>query len=168
MIILDNIFEHFSKSNEKLEETIVSNSLNDTNELGLRIGEKLSNGTIILLSGDLGAGKTELVRSIVKGTKSDGFVRSPTFVLINNYEGPINITHCDFYRMEEGLEEEELGIEEYFEETATLIEWPERIIKSLPDDCVIIKIYFTENENQRKFLLFSSGKESKKFINGIK
>jgi len=165
---LDNIFEHFSKSNEKLEETIVSNSLNDTNELGLRIGEKVSNGTIILLSGDLGAGKTELVRSIVKGTKSDGFVRSPTFVLINNYEGPINITHCDFYRMEEGLEEEELGIEEYFEETATLIEWPERIIKSLPDDCVIIKIYFTENENQRKFLLFSSGKESKKFINGIK
>ena len=165
---MDNIFEHFSKSNEKLEETIVSNSLNDTNELGLRIGEKVSNGTIILLSGDLGAGKTELVRSIVKGTKSDGFVRSPTFVLINNYEGPINITHCDFYRMEEGLEEEELGIEEYFEETATLIEWPERIIKSLPDDCVIIKIYFTENENQRKFLLFSSGKESKKFINGIK
>lgn len=167
MIILDNKFEHFSKSNEQLEETLISNSLNDTIELGLRIGEKVTNGIIILLSGDLGAGKTELVRSIVKGTKSDGFVRSPTFVLINNYEGPVNITHCDFYRMEEGLEQEEIGIEEYFEDTATLIEWPERIIKSLPDDCVIVKIYFTEKENQRKFLLYSSGKNSKKFINGI-
>ena len=168
MIILDNKFEHFSKSNEQLEETIISNSLSETNELGLRIGENLSNGMIILLSGDLGAGKTELVRSIVKGSKSDGFVRSPTFVLINNYEGPVNITHCDFYRMEEGLEAEEIGIEEYFDETATLIEWPERIIKSLPSDCVIIKIFFTDTENQRKFLMFSSGNESKNFINGLK
>ena len=168
MIILDNKFEHFSKSNEQLEETIISNSLSETNELGLRIGENLSNGIIILLSGDLGAGKTELVRSIVKGSKSDGFVRSPTFVLINNYEGPVNITHCDFYRMEEGLEAEEIGIEEYFDETATLIEWPERIIKSLPSDCVIIKIFFTDIENQRKFLMFSSGNESKNFINGLK
>lgn len=168
MIILDNKFEHFSKSNEQLEETIISNSLSETNELGLRIGENLSNGIIILLSGDLGAGKTELVRSIVKGSKSDGFVRSPTFVLINNYEGPVNITHCDFYRMEEGLEAEEIGIEEYFDETATLIEWPERIIKSLPSDCVIIKIFFTDTENQRKFLMFSSGNESKNFINGLK
>jgi len=168
LIILDNKFEHFSKSNEQLEETIISNSLSETNELGLRIGENLSNGIIILLSGDLGAGKTELVRSIVKGSKSDGFVRSPTFVLINNYEGPVNITHCDFYRMEEGLEAEEIGIEEYFDETATLIEWPERIIKSLPSDCVIIKIFFTDSENQRKFLMFSSGNESKNFINGLK
>ena len=168
MIILDNKFEHFSKPNEQLEETIISNSLSETNELGLRIGENLSNGIIILLSGDLGAGKTELVRSIVKGSKSDGFVRSPTFVLINNYEGPVNITHCDFYRMEEGLEAEEIGIEEYFDETATLIEWPERIIKSLPSDCVIIKIFFTDSENQRKFLMFSSGNESKNFINGLK
>lgn len=165
---MDNKFEHFSKSNEQLEETIISNSLSETNELGLRIGENLSNGIIILLSGDLGAGKTELVRSIVKGSKSDGFVRSPTFVLINNYEGPVNITHCDFYRMEEGLEAEEIGIEEYFDETATLIEWPERIIKSLPSDCVIIKIFFTDSENQRKFLMFSSGNESKNFINGLK
>ena len=165
---MDNKFEHFSKSNEQLEETIISNSLSETNELGLRIGENLSNGIIILLSGDLGAGKTELVRSIVKGSKSDGFVRSPTFVLINNYEGPVNITHCDFYRMEEGLEAEEIGIEEYFDETATLIEWPERIIKSLPSDCVIIKIFFTDTENQRKFLMFSSGNESKNFINGLK
>jgi tRNA threonylcarbamoyladenosine biosynthesis protein TsaE len=165
---LDNKFEHFSKSNEQLEETIISNSLSETNKLGLRIGEKLSNGIIILLSGDLGAGKTELVRSIVKGSKSDGFVRSPTFVLINNYEGPVSITHCDFYRMEEGLEAEEIGIEEYFDETATIIEWPERIIKSLPSDCVIIKIFFTDTENQRKFLIYSSGNESKNFINGLK
>lgn len=168
MIILHNKFKHFSINNEVLEETIISNSLNDTKELGLKIGQNLSKGNILLLSGDLGAGKTELVRSIVLGSGSDGFVRSPTFVLINNYEGPVKITHCDFYRMEEGLEVEEIGIEEYFEETSTLIEWPERVMKSLPNDCVIIKIYFSEKEHQRKFLIFSSGEKSKDFIKGIK
>ncbi len=168
MIILDNKFEHFSKSNEVLEKTIISKSLDDTKNLGFSIGNNLSKGNIILLSGDLGAGKTELVRSIVLGSGSDGFVRSPTFVLINNYEGPINITHCDFYRMAENLEVEEIGIEEYFEETATLIEWPERIIKSLNMDCIIIKIYFSENENHRKFSFFSSGNKSKEFIKGLK
>jgi len=168
LIILDNKFEHFSKSNEVLEKTIISKSLDDTKNLGFSIGNNLSKGNIILLSGDLGAGKTELVRSIVLGSGSDGFVRSPTFVLINNYEGPINITHCDFYRMAENLEVEEIGIEEYFEETVTLIEWPERIIKSLNMDCIIIKIYFSENENHRKFSLFSSGNKSKEFIKGLK
>ena len=168
MIILHNKFKHFSINNEVLEETIISNSLNDTKELGLKIGQNLSKGNILLLSGDLGAGKTELVRSIVLGSGSDGFVRSPTFVLINNYEGPVKITHCDFYRMEEGLEVEEIGIEEYFEETSTLIEWPERVMKNLPNDCVIIKIYFSEKEDQRKFLIFSSGDKSKDFIKGIK
>jgi len=168
LIILDNKFEHFSKSNEVLEKTIISKSLDDTKNLGFSIGNNLSKGNIILLSGDLGAGKTELVRSIVLGSGSDGFVRSPTFVLINNYEGPINITHCDFYRMAENLEVEEIGIEEYFEETATLIEWPERIIKSLNMDCIIIKIYFSENENHRNFLFFSSGNKSKEFIKGLK
>ena len=168
MIILDNKFEHFSKSNEVLEKTIISKSLDDTKNLGFSIGNNLSKGNIILLSGDLGAGKTELVRSIVLGSGSDGFVRSPTFVLINNYEGPINITHCDFYRMAENLEVEEIGIEEYFEETATLIEWPERIIKSLNMDCIIIKIHFSENENHRNFLFFSSGNKSKEFIKGLK
>ena len=168
MIILDNKFEHFSKSNEVLEKTIISKSLDDTKNLGFSIGNNLSKGNIILLSGDLGAGKTELVRSIVLGSGSDGFVRSPTFVLINNYEGPINITHCDFYRMAENLEVEEIGIEEYFEETATLIEWPERIIKSLNMDCIIIKIHFSENKNHRNFLFFSSGNKSKEFIKGLK
>ena len=168
MIILDDKFEHFSINNEVLEETFISNSLCETKELGIKIGKNLSKGNILLLSGDLGAGKTELVRNIVLGSGSDGFVRSPTFVLINNYEGPVKITHCDFYRMAEGLEIEEIGIEEYFEETSTLIEWPERVIKSLPNDCVIIKIYFSEKEDQRKFLIYSSGVKSKKFIKGLK
>ena len=70
--------------------------------------------------------------------------------------------------MAEELEIEEIGIEEYFEETSTLIEWPERVIKSLPNDCVIIKIYFSEKEDQRKFLIYSSGVKSKKFIKGLK
>ena len=122
----------------------------------------------ILLSGDLGAGKTELVRYIVEGSGNDSFVRSPTFVLINNYSGEKNITHCDFYRIDLGAEVEEIGIEEYYENSTVIIEWPEKIINNLPSDSVIVKILFTENEDQRKIMLYSTGSKSKKFINKIK
>tara|TARA_B100000003_G_scaffold204673_1_gene216989 strand:+ start:354 stop:830 length:477 start_codon:yes stop_codon:yes gene_type:complete len=156
-----------SLDSEFLEKTIFSNSLDDTKKLGIKLGKNIQKEDIILLAGDLGAGKTELVRSIVEGSGSESFVRSPTFVLINNYEGPTKITHCDFYRMDENLDEEELGIEEYYEDSATLIEWPERVKNNLPDDCLIIKIFFTEIDNQREFKFYSTGNKSKALLEGI-
>ena len=164
---MDSKFKHLSLDNEFLEKTIFSNSLDDTKKLGIKLGKNIQIEDIILLAGDLGAGKTELVRSIVEGSGSESFVRSPTFVLINNYEGPTKITHCDFYRMDENLDEEELGIEEYYEDSATLIEWPERVKNNLPEDCLIIKIFFTEIDNQREFKFYSTGNKSKALLKGI-
>ena len=155
-------------SKETFEKTIISNSIKDTKNLGICIGNIIKDGDSILLSGDLGAGKTELVRYIVEGSGNDSFVRSPTFVLINNYSGEKNITHCDFYRIDLGAEVEEIGIEEYYENSTVIIEWPEKIINNLPSDSVIVKILFTENEDQRKIMLYSTGSKSKKFINKIK
>lgn len=164
---MNKIFKHISTTNEIYEKTILSESLSDTKELGLKIGKNLSTGNIILLSGDLGAGKTELVRYITLGSGNDSFVRSPTFVLINNYEGSLDITHCDFYRIEDGVQTEELGIEEYFDNSAVLIEWPEKISNNLPNDCVIVKIFFSKKETERKIMLYSTGENSKKLIGGI-
>ena len=151
MIILENNnFKPITTDKETFEKTIISNSIKDTKNLGICIGNIIKDGDSILLSGDLGAGKTELVRYIVEGSGNDSFVRSPTFVLINNYSGEKNITHCDFYRIDIGAEVEEIGIEEYYENSTVIIEWPEKIINNLPSDSVIVKILFTENEDQRK------------------
>ncbi|MQG12264.1 MAG: tRNA (adenosine(37)-N6)-threonylcarbamoyltransferase complex ATPase subunit type 1 TsaE [SAR202 cluster bacterium] len=167
-ILENNNFKPITTDKETFEKTIISNSIKDTKNLGICIGNIIKDGDSILLSGDLGAGKTELVRYIVEGSGNDSFVRSPTFVLINNYSGEKNITHCDFYRIDLGAEVEEIGIEEYYENSTVIIEWPEKIINNLPSDSVIVKILFTENEDQRKIMLYSTGSKSKKFINKIK
>ena len=167
-ILENNNFKPIVTNKENFEKTIISNSIKDTKDLGICIGKIIKDGDCILLSGDLGAGKTELVRYIVEGSGNDSFVRSPTFVLINNYSGKKNITHCDFYRIDLGAEVEEIGIEEYYENSTVIIEWPEKIINNLPSDSVIVKILFTENEDQRKIMLYSTGSKSKKFINKIK
>ena len=167
-ILENNNFKPITTDKETFEKTIISNSIKDTKNLGICIGNIIKDGDSILLSGDLGAGKTELVRYIVEGSGNDSFVRSPTFVLINNYSGEKNITHCDFYRIDIGAEVEEIGIEEYYENSTVIIEWPEKIINNLPSDSVIVKILFTENEGQRKIMLYSTGSKSKKFINKIK
>ncbi len=167
-ILENNNFKPITTDKEIFEKTIISNSIKDTKNLGICIGNIIKDGDSILLSGDLGAGKTELVRYIVEGSGNDSFVRSPTFVLINNYSGEKNITHCDFYRIDLGAEVEEIGIEEYYENSTVIIEWPEKIINNLPSDSVIVKILFTENEDQRKIMLYSTGSKSKKFINKIK
>ncbi len=167
-ILENNNFKPITTDKETFEKTIISNSIKDTKNLGICIGNIIKDGDSILLSGDLGAGKTELVRYIVEGSGNDSFVRSPTFVLINNYSGEKNITHCDFYRIDLGAEVEEIGIEEYYENSTVIIEWPEKIINNLPSDSVIVKILFTENEGQRKIMLYSTGSKSKKFINKIK
>ena len=167
-ILENNNFKPITTDKETFEKTIISNSIKDTKNLGICIGNIIKDGDSILLSGDLGAGKTELVRYIVEGSGNDSFVRSPTFVLINNYSGEKNITHCDFYRIDLGAEVEEIGIEEYYVNSTVIIEWPEKIINNLPSDSVIVKILFTENEGQRKIMLYSTGSKSKKFINKIK
>ena len=121
----------------------------------------------ILLSGNLGAGKTELVRSIVIGAGNKDFVRSPTFVFINEYKGKIDITHCDFYRIEDNENLHETGIEEYYDNSLVLMEWPERIKNNLPKDNLIIKILFNENENERTIKFFTSGNKSKQLFERI-
>ena len=170
MIILNKEinFKHIKHNLEDLDKTIFSKSLEDTKFIGRNIGTNISTGDVLLLSGDLGAGKTELVRYIVEGSGNNSFVRSPTFVLINNYIDKSNITHCDFYRINLNTEVDELGIEEYYDNSTVIIEWPEKIINNLPEDVIIVKIHFTDIENERKFMLYSTGIKSKTFISKLK
>lgn len=102
----------------------------ETLRVGKEISAHLKAGDIVKITGELGAGKTTLVRGIVAGFSGDSSqVHSPTFSLVHEYECPtVSIKHCDFYRLPDGSFLEEFGGWEFFaEEKIYLLEWPEKI-----------------------------------------
>lgn len=96
--------------------------------LGRRIAPLLRPGDVIALSGELGAGKTTLARAILEGLGHQGEVPSPTFTLAQTYaELAVPVLHCDLYRLENSVEAESLGLDDWLLAGALLIEWPERL-----------------------------------------
>ena len=128
--------------------------------LGDQLGKCLKPGDIVLLFGDLGAGKTTLTQGICQGLglNKGEYIRSPTFTLVNLYQGRIPINHIDLYRLDSFAEIEALGLEEYlFSEGVSIIEWAEKLF-SLPNQIPClginerIEIHITiVEENHRNF-----------------
>ncbi len=105
----------------------------ETLQLGKTLGSKLVAGDLVLLFGDLGAGKTCLTQGICLGAGLDenNYIRSPTFTLINEYQGVMPIFHIDLYRLETEEEIMNLGLEEIiYSKAITIIEWPEKLISN--------------------------------------
>jgi len=131
----------------------ISHSLKDTEKFAKKFAEKLENGNVVLLYGDLGAGKTTLCKSIIKALGYNGVVTSPTFTILNEYQGKIlSIHHFDMYRLESIDEAVEIGADEILKsgQGICLIEWPEKLAGILSKDA--IKIYIESiDENTRKF-----------------
>ena len=131
--------------------TIISNSPEETIEYGKKIASNLKVGDVIVLSGDLGSGKTKLTEGILSYFGLDNEISSPTFTIVNEYNTPnLKLFHFDVYRLEEPDEFSYIGGEEYFEKGASIIEWGERIEQLLPNKYT--KIMFSrdlENENIR-------------------
>ena len=108
----------------------ITQSAEETIEFGKNIGSKLIKGDLVLLFGDLGAGKTCLTQGICQGVglEKDAYIRSPTFTLINEYQAKIPIFHVDLYRLEEEAEIINLGLEEIiYSQAITIIEWSEKL-----------------------------------------
>ncbi|MFQ5672696.1 MAG: tRNA (adenosine(37)-N6)-threonylcarbamoyltransferase complex ATPase subunit type 1 TsaE [Nitrospinales bacterium] len=109
---------------------IASNSREETLRLGETIGAELKPGDIVLLFGDLGSGKTTLTQGISNGLglKKGEYIRSPTFTIINEYEGRCPIYHMDLFRVETFAEAQNLGLEEYFFGVGVVVvEWAEKL-----------------------------------------
>lgn len=105
-------------------------TLEDAERIGAAIGAVLMPGDVLLLSGDLGAGKTTLARAMLKARGLAGEAPSPTFAIVQPYAPPevdLPIAHVDLYRIEEEDELIELGLDDYLYDGALLIEWPERL-----------------------------------------
>lgn len=120
---------------------IITNSPKETEKLGEKIGRLLNSGDVLCLDGDLGAGKTTLTQSIAKGLDVDDYVTSPTFTIVNEYEGRFHVNHFDVYRIADVDEMYDIGYEEYvYSDSVTIIEWASMIDEILPEDRIEIKI----------------------------
>ena len=105
---------------------VISHSSDETFQIGKDFAARLKPGDVAALFGPLGGGKTTFVKGIAAGLKGKGTVTSPTFVLLNVYEGRIPIYHFDFYRLEQRLQLQALNLEDYlYGKGVCLIEWPE-------------------------------------------
>ena len=120
------------------EESIISRSAAETQDLGIRLASHLKPGDTVALDGDLGAGKTCMIQGICRGLQVADWVNSPTFILINEYTGRVDgaavpIYHFDLYRIRSYVDLEELGADEYFSGSGIcLVEWANRAVQALP------------------------------------
>jgi tRNA threonylcarbamoyladenosine biosynthesis protein TsaE len=103
----------------------------ETEAAGEELGRRLREGDLVLLKGELGAGKTTFVRGMAKGSGSAAPVASPTFQLVRVYPGRLQLAHVDLYRLEKGDEFRELGLEELLDQGAVVIEWGDRLSSPL-------------------------------------
>jgi tRNA threonylcarbamoyladenosine biosynthesis protein TsaE len=118
-----------------------THSFEETVEFGRKLGSMLKPGDIICLSGDLGTGKTALTYGIAKALEIDSYITSPTFTLVNEYQGKYPLFHFDVYRIADPDEMFDIGFEEYLNrEGITVIEWGELIWPILPEELIRVNI----------------------------
>lgn len=144
-------------------------SVEDTQKLAKFLAKFLEEEDVILLDGDLGAGKTTFTQSLAKALGIEEVVNSPTFSIVNEYEFNKGVLyHFDLYRIEEAEELFDIGFEEYFlKEGIIIIEWAEKFINEIPQPW--LKIYITkEDENSRIFQITGIGNKWEMFIEELK
>lgn len=140
----------------------ISNSVTQTRRLGAKLGTLLAPGHIICLSGNLGAGKTQMAAGIANGWGAREPVSSPTFVLVHEHTraaDSLRLYHVDCYRLESPAELDTLGWDDMLDSGGTLvIEWPERIKEALPEDHLWVTLGSLEDEElfTRRHLLFEA------------
>ena len=153
---------------EKLK--IISNSEEQTLKIGIKLGSLLKIGDTIVLTGDLGSGKTKLTEGILTYYKLEEEISSPTFTIVNEYiKDDIKIFHFDVYRLEDSSEFYAIGGDEYFEKGICIIEWGELIQDALPQEYLHIKFERdNNNENSRIINIISYGNKYDSLLNNFK
>ena len=139
-----------------MEYIFTSNSAEETMAFGEKIASTAKNGSVFCLTGDLGAGKTTLVRGIAKGLSIKSVVQSPTFNIMKIYfDGIKPLIHIDAYRLADL--NTDIGLDEYigYETGLTVIEWPNFIEDLIPQDSIVIEI-INLGENQRRITISSN------------
>ncbi|OGO77277.1 MAG: tRNA (adenosine(37)-N6)-threonylcarbamoyltransferase complex ATPase subunit type 1 TsaE [Clostridiales bacterium GWB2_37_7] len=144
---------------------IISKSAEQTYKLGEKLGKNLQQGDIICLTGDLGAGKTAFTKGIGAGLDVKEFITSPTYTIINEYNGSIPLFHFDVYRLEGVEEMYELGYEEYFfGDGAVVIEWADIVKDIIPQERLWVTILRSNEEDSREIIFDASGERYQNIV----
>ena len=136
-----------------MEKIIEISSLEELDKAAEAVIESLNGRTVVALDAPMGAGKTTLVSRIAALLGAEDDVTSPTFAIVNQYEGQRTIYHFDMYRIERIEEGLDFGSEEYLSSgELCLVEWPEKIEALLPDDTMVVKIEIL-SDTARRFVI---------------
>ncbi len=129
----------------------VTHSAEETRQLGARLAEKVSAGAVLAFTGDLGAGKTAFTSGLARGLGIEERVTSPTFTIVNEYEGGrLPLFHFDMYRLGSADELFDIGWEDYLARGGVCaVEWTENVAEAIEDDAIRISIRRGEDENSR-------------------
>ena len=135
-----------------MKKTVITNSPEATHQLGKSLGTILRRGDVVAYFGGLGMGKTAFTRGSAEGMGIDCQVSSPTFAIVNVYDGSPKLCHFDMYRIDGWDDLCTTGFFEYLEDDAVLaVEWSEIIENVLPDNTIFVTIEKGENEYDRIF-----------------
>jgi len=149
--------------------TIVLKGLRDTEKFGERLGNILKGGDVLSLTGDLGAGKTTLTKSIGKGLGVEEYITSPTFALINEYNGRVKVYHFDVYRLDNVDDLYDLGFEDYFySDGVTIVEWGDRISELLPEETIHIHIEKGKELDERIVTISGEGERYSQIVKELR
>lgn len=146
-----------------------SHTPQETERIGERLGSVLSRGDIIALAGELGTGKTTLVRGVAQGMGIEGTeVASPSFTLVNVYEAPLPLYHIDLYRLDNEADLLEIDYEEYIRgDGVVIIEWADRIPQAVPSESLWIRLRYLDAE-QREIAFRGLGDRYEKIVEELR
>ena len=148
-----------------MEKVIKINNLEETIALGNRLGLLLQPNMLLTLSGDLGAGKTTFTKGIGQGLGITKVINSPTFTILKQYQGRLNLSHFDAYRLEG--QDDDLGFEEIFDsDDVCVVEWANFIEDILPVDRLTIEIKKID-ENIREFVFKTNSEKYAQVVEAL-
>ena len=149
---------------------VLSRSAAQTRSWGRKLGKLLRGGEIVGLTGELGSGKTCFVRGVAEGlgVGKEAWVRSPTFTLINEYDGRLPLYHIDLYRIGGAKELEELNLRDYlYSDGAAVVEWFEHLPKEEVDEYLGID-FEHGGGNKRKLMFAAHGRQYERIVDRLK
>lgn len=137
----------------------LSHSTQETEAIGEELAQKLRGGDVLAFTGSLGMGKTAFTRGLARGLGCRGRVTSPTFTIVNEYEGKTPLFHFDMYRLGSSDELFDIGWDDYLARGGVCaVEWSERVFDALPEDTIFVDIARTDEHEDWRTITVTGGR----------